>query len=56
MEAGSSNFANGAILSQFINGKWRPIAFCLQSLSQIERNYEIYDKEMLAIMAALDEW
>ena len=56
VEADSSNFANGAILSQFINSKWRPIAFRSQSLSQTERNYEIYDKEMLAIMAALDEW
>ena len=56
VEADSSNFANGTILSQFINGKWQPIAFCLQSLSQTKHNYKIYDKEMLAIMAALDKW
>lgn len=56
VEADSSNFANGAILSQCINGKWRPVAFRSQSLSQAERNYEIYDKEMLAIMAAIEEW
>lgn len=56
VEADSLNFANGAILSQCINGKWRPVAFRSQSLSQAERNYEIYDKEMLAIMAAIEEW
>ncbi len=27
-----------------------------KSLSVTERNYEIYDKELLAIMLALDEW
>ena len=56
VKADSSNFANGTILSQFINSKWRPIAFCLQSLSQTKCDYAIYDKEMLAIMAALDKW
>ena len=25
-------------------------------MSETERNYEIYDKEMLAIMLALEEW
>lgn len=56
VEADSSNFANGAILSQCIDGKWRPDAFRSQSLSQAERNYEIYDKEMLVIMAMIEEW
>ncbi len=27
-----------------------------KSLSATERNYEIYDKELLAIMLALSEW
>ncbi len=27
-----------------------------KSLSATERNYKIYDKELLAIMLALDEW
>ena len=35
---------------------WRPLAFISQSLSAPERNYEIYDKEMLAIIRALEEW
>ncbi len=27
VEADSSNYANGAVLSQFVDGKWRPVAF-----------------------------
>ena len=56
IEADSSDYANGAVLSQFIGGKWRPIAFRSRSLNEVERNYEIYDKEMMAIMDSLTEW
>ena len=56
IEADSSDFANGAILSQQVDGVWRPVAFRSQSLTEAERNYEIYDKELLAIMEALREW
>ena len=56
VEADSSDFANGAVLSQKVDGKWRPIAFRSRSLNEVERNYEIYDKEMMAIMDSLDEW
>ena len=27
-----------------------------KSLNEVERNYDIYDKELLAIIRALDEW
>ena len=58
LEADSSDFATGAVLSQFVeeDGKWHPISFYSKSLSPVERNYEIHDKEMLAIVRALDEW
>ena len=56
IEADSSDYANGAVLSQFIGGKWRPIAFHSRSLNEVEHNYEIYDKEMMAIMDSLMEW
>lgn len=56
LEADSSDFAQGGILSQYIEGKWHPVAYRSKSLSETERNYEIYDKEMLAIMSALEEW
>ena len=32
------------------------MAFYSKSLSPVERNYEIHDKEMLAIICALEEW
>jgi len=38
------------------DGKWHPVAFYSKSLSPVERNYEIHDKEMLAIVQALEEW
>jgi hypothetical protein len=56
VEADASGYAMGAVLLQMINGKWRPIAFMSKSFNEAERNYEIYDKEMLAIMKALEEW
>ena len=58
IEADSSDFATGAVLSQpnSDDNKWHPAAFLSKSLSPVERNYEIHDKEMLAIVRALEEW
>jgi len=36
--------------------KWYPVAFDSKFLSSMEQNYEIYDKEMLAIIHALKKW
>jgi len=57
IEADSSDFASGAVLSQQLPGeeKWHPVAFYSKSLSPVERNYEIHDKEMLAIIHTLKE-
>jgi len=57
IEADSSDFASGAVLSQQLPGKekWHPVAFYSKSLSLVERNYEIHDKEMLTIICALEE-
>jgi len=54
----SSDFATGAVLSQQSpeDKKWHPVAFLSKSLSPVEQNYEIHDKEMLAIVRALEEW
>ncbi len=52
VKANASEGAVGAVLSQKQNGKWCPVAFMSKSLSATERNYKIYDKELLA----LDEW
>jgi len=58
IEADSSDFASGAVLSQRLPGeeKWHLVAFYSKSLSPVEWNYEIHDKEMLAIIRALEEW
>ena len=58
VEAHSSDFVTGTVLSQQSqeDQKWHPVAFYSKSLSAVERNYEIHDKEMLAIMCALEEW
>jgi len=58
IEADSLDFATGAVLSQqsTTDGKWHPVAFYSKSLSSMERNYKIHDKEMLAIICALEEW
>jgi len=57
IEANSSDFASRAVLSQQLprEEKWHPVAFYSKSLSPVERNYEIHDKEMLAIIHALEE-
>jgi len=36
--------------------KWRPVAFISKSLSETEQNYEIYNKEMLAVVRYLKAW
>jgi len=58
IKADSSDFASGAVLSQQLSGedKWHLVVFYSKSLSLVERNYEIHDKEMLAIICALEEW
>ncbi|THG99573.1 hypothetical protein EW145_g7239 [Phellinidium pouzarii] len=56
VEADASDFATGCVLLQKQQGKWRIAAYCLATLLEAERNYEIYDKEMLAIVQALKEW
>jgi len=57
IEANSSDFTTGAVLSQqlVMDGKWHPVVFYSKSLSSVERNYKIHDKEMLAIICTLEE-
>ena len=44
------------VLSQEQDGKWKPIAFLSRIIQPAEKNYEIYDKELLAIVEALTKW
>jgi len=39
-----------------LDEKWRLVAFISKSLSDTEQNYEIHDKEMLAVVRCLEAW
>jgi len=55
IEADASNFATGGILSiKCKDNKWRPVAYISKSLDETECNYEIYNKEMLAVIQCLE--
>jgi hypothetical protein len=56
VEADASDYAIGAVLSQLHNDVWHPIAYLSKTLTAPQRNYEVYDKELLAIMESLDTW
>ena len=56
VETDASDFAIGAILSQEHDGHLHPVAFMSRKMNEYEINYEIYDKEMLAIVAAFKDW
>jgi len=58
IEADSSDFASRAVFSQQLprEEKWHPVAFYSKSLSLVEQNYEIHNKEMLTIICTLEEW
>jgi hypothetical protein len=57
IEVDASDYATGSVLSQEMDdGLWHPVAYYLKSMNDTECNYEIYDKELLAIIRALEEW
>src|SRR5258705_3446129 len=57
LECNASNFTMGAVLSQQQeDGLFHPIGFMSKSFSNMERNYQIHNKEMLVIMCTLEEW
>ena len=57
MEVDASDYAIGGVLSmECKDSLWRPVAFLSKLLNETERNYEIHDKEMLAIVRGLEAW
>ena len=56
VETDASDCAIGAVCSQPEGKLLRPIAYYSRKLTPAELNYEIYDKELLAIVAAFEEW
>ena len=55
VQCNASDFAIGAILSQKVNDKWHPVTFYSRKMNKAEINYEIHDKELLAVTAAFQE-
>ena len=57
VEADTSNYTTeGVPLMKCSDNLWRPVAFISKSLSDIKRNYEIHNKEMLAVIRYLEAW
>jgi hypothetical protein len=56
IETNVRNFAIGAILLQVKNGYLKLVAFHSRKMDKVEINYNIHDKEILAIISTFKEW
>ena len=56
IETDASDQAVGACLCQQKDGKWHPVAYYSRKMSQAEQNYDIHNKELLAVVNALEHW
>ena len=58
IEVDASDVGVGAVLSQWaaIDQKLHPCAFFSRQLAPAERNYDIGNRELLAVKLALEEW
>ena len=58
VETDASNGVVAGVLSQqdWETGLWHPVAFFSKTMQPAELNYDIHDKEMLAIVRSLEQW
>ena len=57
IESDASKVTTGAVLRQKdTNGNWHPCSYISHSFDATQRNYEIYDRELLGIVRALETW
>jgi len=57
IETDASDYVSAGVLSQCDDdGVLHPVAYFLKKLTSAECNYDIYDKELMAIIKALEEW
>ena len=57
IETDALKYVSAGILSQECeDGKWRPVAYRSKTMKPAECNYDVHDKELLAIVQALKEW
>jgi hypothetical protein len=43
-------------MSQQLDEEWHPVAYYSKTMAVPELNYKIHNKELLAIVKALEEW
>jgi len=55
LKTDASDFAVGACLYQIEDGQQRLIAYQSRKLSELEKRYEVHDKELLVIVKALQD-
>jgi len=51
----SNRVIAGILLQLYLDGKWYPIAFFLKTMDPAKYNYEVHNKEMLAIIQLLSQ-
>ncbi|KAH9268950.1 hypothetical protein BASA83_009084 [Batrachochytrium salamandrivorans] len=57
LETDASDYAISGVLSQYDDSNTlRPIAFYARQMNSAEQNYEIYDKELLAVVESFKHW
>jgi hypothetical protein len=57
VETDASNYVSAGVLSQYDDdGILHPVTYFSKKYSPAECNYEIYDKELIAIVRAFEEW
>ena len=56
LEADASHYGVGAVISQKYDKSWKPVAYFSKHLSKTERNYSTSEKELLAIILAIEHF
>jgi hypothetical protein len=57
LETDASDGVLAGVLSQKdVKGEWHPVSFFSKTMAPAELNYEVHDKEMLAIVRSLSHW
>ena len=56
VETDASDYALAAIISTYVDGDIHPIAFHSRTFTSTELNYDVHDKELLAIFEAFQKW
>ena len=56
VETDASDYALAAIISTYVDGDIHPITFHSRTFNSAELNYDVHDKELLAIFEAFQKW